>query len=223
MIYCCEKIEDSQIDNTLIDLVEMLEQLGWQVPLLIYTYQRESSLKGELTKLKGYFNYAIANFPATLLVISYRSHICSTRNTKQSKIIPSENRAWSLIQQKIHFQVETPLYCRGFHPKCSEWRAASMKGVLRAWLETWKSVDQETIDHGFGKETPGSQAGNCLFFDAIPVDCVKLQADVMTPHFQSYYSGDKKKTNKKPSPRKNRRKILSIFQSSASIPFRFPF
>ncbi len=92
LIYSCEKIEDGQIDNTFIDLVEMLEQLGCQVPLLIYTYQRESSLKGELTKLKGYFNYAIANFPATLLGNLISLAYMFNRNTKQSKIIPSENR-----------------------------------------------------------------------------------------------------------------------------------
>ena len=63
---------------------------------------------------------------------------------------------------------------------------SSIKGMLRAWLETWKSLDQAILDHVFGSE---AQTGNCLFFDAIPIDVVKLQADVMTPHFQAYYSG----------------------------------
>lgn len=100
---------------------------------------------------------------------------------------------------------------------------SSIKGVLRAWLETWKSVDQETIDHGFGKETPGSQAGNCLFFDAIPVDCVKLQADVMTPHFQSYYSGDKKEDEQETKSKKKSEKDTKHFPIERFDPIPIPF
>ena len=38
-----------------------------------------------------------------------------------------------MLQQRIHFRVETPLFLGGFNPFLSEWRVASLKGCLRYW------------------------------------------------------------------------------------------
>lgn len=98
---------------------------------------------------------------------------------------------------------------------------SSIKGVLRSWLESWKTIDQEVIDRVFGKDKPAPQVGTALFFDAIPVGRVKCQADIMTPHFQTYYSQDGnakvKKETKKGSNKKER------FPTEHSIPIPIPF
>lgn len=83
---------------------------------------------------------------------------------------------------------------------------SSIKGMLRSWLETWKSVEPKVIDSIFGKEDSARQVGNCLFFDAIPTESVKLEADVMTPHFQEYYSGKKSEDEKETKDEKELRK-----------------
>lgn len=83
---------------------------------------------------------------------------------------------------------------------------SSIKGMLRSWLETWESVEPKVIDSIFGKEDSARQVGNCLFFDAIPTESVKLEADVMTPHFQEYYSGKKSEDEKETKDEKELRK-----------------
>ncbi len=61
--------------------------------------------------------------------------------------------------------------------------ASSVKGVVRSWAETEGAEDEEVA------RVLGSQAtvGSVIFFDALPVKPVKLQADVMTPHYSHYH------------------------------------
>lgn len=75
---------------------------------------------------------------------------------------------------------------------------AAVKGLLRAWVEQWQELDdgvrRDRIDTWFGREgaTPGeAAAGRYLFFEAVPMQPVRLLADVMTPHMGQWYeSGD---------------------------------
>ncbi len=69
---------------------------------------------------------------------------------------------------------------------------SSVKGMVRAWAEEW-TYDSE-IDRIFGpKHTDSSKhIGSVVFFDSLPRAAVKLEIDVMTPHFAPYYREPKK-------------------------------
>lgn len=66
---------------------------------------------------------------------------------------------------------------------------SSVKGIVRSWVESWLELAPSEIERVFG---PGDKkaekyVGSVIFFDALPVRPVKLEADVMTPHYQDYY------------------------------------
>lgn len=65
---------------------------------------------------------------------------------------------------------------------------SSVKGLLRAWMKTWaEDVGRDRnklLDVWFGGK---SGEGELIFFDALPVEPVKLVADVMTPHMGDWY------------------------------------
>jgi CRISPR-associated protein Cmr6 len=66
----------------------------------------------------------------------------------------------------------------------------SVKGMVRAWARDWCAAEAPEIARLFGPESEANvhAAGSMLFPDALPVDPVKLEADVMTPHYGPYYS-----------------------------------
>lgn len=67
---------------------------------------------------------------------------------------------------------------------------SSIKGMVRSWAQDEIQSDsalQSRLDRIFGK--PG-QAGAVCFLDAIPIDPVRLEADVMTPHFAGWSESD---------------------------------
>lgn len=69
---------------------------------------------------------------------------------------------------------------------------SSVKGVLRDWVENWcDDIEdkQENIDIWFGSESGEKQAGKLIVFDALPLKLVKLEIEVMTPHYAPYYQG----------------------------------
>jgi len=80
---------------------------------------------------------------------------------------------------------------------------STMKGLLRAWVEGgWneKLNQVETVERrqnwfGMVKGEEGDdrdQAGQLIFFDAVPIESVNLTADIMTPHYGDWYAeGDK--------------------------------
>ncbi len=77
--------------------------------------------------------------------------------------------------------------------------ASGVKGVLRAWVEVWSDLSederQRRIAHWFGaaKGTEGlpenqpEQAGALIFFDALPLDWMRLRCDILTPHMGKWY------------------------------------
>ncbi|TDA68037.1 MAG: type III-B CRISPR module RAMP protein Cmr6 [Clostridia bacterium] len=73
----------------------------------------------------------------------------------------------------------------------------SVKGVTRAWATSWwdgwksETEKQAALARVFGPEHSDSKAsGSVIFFDLLPAAPVKLEADVMTPHYQDYYRED---------------------------------
>lgn len=66
---------------------------------------------------------------------------------------------------------------------------SGVKGLVRAWVEIWdEALDEEKkqrrLVEWFGDL---QQAGQFLFFDALPIEPVNLVADVMTPHMDKWY------------------------------------
>ena len=69
------------------------------------------------------------------------------------------------------------------------WAGSGVKGLVRAWVEIWdEALDEEKkqrrLVEWFGDL---QQAGQFLFFDALPIEPVTLAADVMTPHMDKWY------------------------------------
>jgi len=77
---------------------------------------------------------------------------------------------------------------------------ASVKGLVRAWVEMndeelKPEALKQRLKSWFGTEEKGDvaeQAGDIIFFDALPDEPPKLACDIMTPHMGKWYSeGDK--------------------------------
>ncbi len=69
---------------------------------------------------------------------------------------------------------------------------SAVKGVTRHWVilskfgnDEKKAEEDEDFRNIFGTQ---AQAGKVIFFDAYPVDEIKLKIDIMNPHYQDYYS-----------------------------------
>lgn len=86
---------------------------------------------------------------------------------------------------------------------------SSVKGLVRAWVEGgWQNqpVEPETFHRVFGSDYRkgfdqydherhlDSRSGSVIFLDALPTTSVKLQPDVMTPHYSDYYADKNGKT-----------------------------
>ncbi len=67
---------------------------------------------------------------------------------------------------------------------------SSVKGMVRAWAESNFSsniVAYDKLIQIFGDEKK-KVVGSVIFFDALPYNSVKLEVDVMTPHYSPYYN-----------------------------------
>lgn len=84
---------------------------------------------------------------------------------------------------------------------------SAVKGLVRAWVEMndgGLNYDEKSalLKHWFGtedKEQVAEQAGNFIFFDAIPSEPPVLLCDIMTPHMGKWYEqGDDVQKNLNP-------------------------
>lgn len=86
---------------------------------------------------------------------------------------------------------------------------SSVKGLVRAWAETWwpgpdgwpeaekaavikrifGSEPKGERDHGSRSSNDDKQVGSVIFFDALPMEPVQLECEIMTPHYGPYYQG----------------------------------
>lgn len=67
---------------------------------------------------------------------------------------------------------------------------SSLKGAVRAWLTYWDSDEEseKRVRELFGDTESGQ--GKLIFFDVLPVECPKLELDIMNPHYAPYYSSN---------------------------------
>lgn len=76
---------------------------------------------------------------------------------------------------------------------------AAVKGLARAWFDAgWAEppAGAEEMSAWFGRPFPGEDgsargsaaSGGWIFFDALPVEPVKLRVDIVTPHQQDWYT-----------------------------------
>ena len=81
---------------------------------------------------------------------------------------------------------------------------SSIKGLLRTWAGEWWANEKDGEERedrkaqinailGYGglKTEEDRSVGSIILFDALPVDSVKLELDVMTPHYGEYYQEGK--------------------------------
>lgn len=89
---------------------------------------------------------------------------------------------------------------------------AAVKGMVRAWCEVWEEFDDDKIKHWFGGKGD-EQAGELIFFDALPSKPVTLKADIMTPHYGDWYAkGDQ-------SPKADGSNVPADWHDPNPIPF----
>lgn len=68
---------------------------------------------------------------------------------------------------------------------------SSLKGLARAYARDWAGLHDETLKRIFGpKPEAGLAIGSVVFLDALPIEPVALDADVMTPHYGPWYQGE---------------------------------
>lgn len=65
---------------------------------------------------------------------------------------------------------------------------SGLKGIVKTWAEEWEN---RKLDDLLGVM---ERVGQVVFLDALPLAAVKLQADVMTPHYGDYYQDPSGKT-----------------------------
>ncbi len=94
--------------------------------------------------------------------------------------------------------------------------AASVKGVVRAWVEVWSGwhdeLKAERSMDWFG--TP-DQAGRWIFFEALPVAPVRLAKDVMTAHQGQWYAEGDQIID----PEKEPERVPADWHSPNPVPF----
>lgn len=61
---------------------------------------------------------------------------------------------------------------------------SSVKGMIRAWAQECGEEETE-IQRLLGTE---SKVGEWIFFDALPLKPIRLEVDIMTPHYGDYYA-----------------------------------
>lgn len=100
---------------------------------------------------------------------------------------------------------------------------AAVKGLVRAWVEQWDdSLDgeprKERLRIWFGTDDKGAtpeQAGELIFFDALPFEPVTLAQDVMTPHYGKWYEQGGEITD----PAKQPEKVPADWHDPVPVPF----
>ena len=76
---------------------------------------------------------------------------------------------------------------------------SSVKGLVRSYATEWLGIEAQELQRIFGGaekkgtqelplELPGT-VGSVAFLDVLPEGPVKLQAEIMTPHYSPYYQG----------------------------------
>lgn len=75
---------------------------------------------------------------------------------------------------------------------------SSVKGLLRAWARAQE--EEGSLEQLFGPKASVHRVGSLVLLDAIPVEPVNLEADVMTPHYAGWTEQDPPGDWKSPVP-----------------------
>ncbi len=157
---------------------------------------KESSKRDFMRKLTGNRGNATAINAAALRQIALTEALGGiwfiASNTDASPFVTGTGNSHPVENGFLwHHTLSTP-YMQG----------SAVKGIMRSWLENQLGygVDEDDnhseLKRYFGSETKESsdnQAGNLIFFDALPIAQPKLKVEIMTPHMGDYYA-DKGKT-----------------------------
>lgn len=100
---------------------------------------------------------------------------------------------------------------------------AAVKGLVRAWVEQWDDTERDRrVREWFGvdpdmakKNGIPEQAGELIFFDALPVEKVILAQDVMTPHYDKWYEQGGAITD----PAREPEKVPADWHDPVPVPF----
>ena len=76
---------------------------------------------------------------------------------------------------------------------------SSVKGLVRSWAEMDARPRPDAMTRGRLLGAPGKAGGMC-FLDAVPIAPVRLEADVMTPHYAGWSEDDPPGDWRSPSP-----------------------
>lgn len=63
---------------------------------------------------------------------------------------------------------------------------SSLKGMMRAWADPkgWGKMEESQVEELFGSQ---EGVGRVIVLDAIPVEAVQFELDIMNPHYTKYY------------------------------------
>lgn len=113
---------------------------------------------------------------------------------------------------------------------------AAVKGLVRSYIENYLDDTpenrQKLLFDWFGSDhkkpedqTYDSQAGNLIFFDALPVKSVTLGVDIMTPHMGKWYEkgGDKDANKPETIPADWHDPVPVAFLAAKDITLHFSF
>ena len=87
---------------------------------------------------------------------------------------------------------------------------SSIKGMIRAWAKA-ETEDADAIDKLFGKR---DDVGKLCILDAVPIQPVQLEADVITPHYAGWTPEDPPGDWRSPTP-------IPFLVTAAETPFIF--
>ena len=79
---------------------------------------------------------------------------------------------------------------------------SSVKGLVRAWAthDADPAPSETELDHLLGRADALGSAGHVIFLDAIPAKAVRLEADVMTPHYAGWKINEPPGDWREPNP-----------------------
>ncbi len=64
---------------------------------------------------------------------------------------------------------------------------SSVKGLVHAWAKEWEGISEDELQRIFGGV---GRVGTFCFLDAVPFKPVKLEADILTPHYAGWKPED---------------------------------
>ncbi len=101
--------------------------------------------------------------------------------------------------------------------------ASAIKGVVRSWIitEFFEVNETKALENPIFKKWFGTTdgAGKVIFFDAFPTSAPTIDADIMNPHYQPYYSESPKDAKTPPADYHNPVPVFFLTVKDCSFQF----